>query len=157
MIFSPTDKASFHLLFRNRTFVIIMGIAGICFFGLCSVIFLLNLLGFKGFKRYGLKIDETGITENANNGSILHIPWCDINEVKISSLFNQKFLTIVVKNPADYIDKQGTLAKRKAMQANYNMTGSPINISTNALNTKLGELKAIIETKLKEYKEKTED
>jgi hypothetical protein len=152
MIIKPADENSLNPLFRSKIFVTIIGASCILFFGLGFIIFLLKLLGFK---KYKLIIDDTGITDNSNKGSIGHIPWSDIKEVKINSVVNQKFLTIVVNNPDDYINKQRTLAKRKGMQADFNRTGSPINISTKVLSTKLDKLKATIETKLTEYRTKT--
>ena len=80
MILTPTDDTSINPLFRSRIFVTIMGIVCVLFFGFGFILFLLKLLGFR---KYGLKIDNTGITDNSNKGSIGHIPWSDIKELNV--------------------------------------------------------------------------
>ncbi len=59
---------------------------------------------------------------------------------------------LVVKNPETYSNRQTNAMKRKGMQSNLETFGSPIGISTNALDCKFDELKNIPVRKPAEYK-----
>ena len=150
MIIVPRTDSVFPI-FNNRVITVIFGILDVIFFGLCLFVFVLQIFGYR-LKQGGFKIDNNGITDNSKNSAFGFIPWDDVKDVTITKVFNRKILTIIVHNPQKYIDKQGTIMRRKAMEADYKMTGSPINISTGFLNTSTDKLKRIIEQKFNEYK-----
>lgn len=152
MIIVPRMDSTFSL-FNNRIFVITSGIISILFFGLCSVIFFLQLIGYKHSKK-GIVINQNGINDNSNTNSIGFIPWTDIKEVKINSVLGNNFLTIVVYNPHDYINRQVYLSKRKGMETDLESTGSPINISTGTLNINTQKLYKKIELEFNDFKKK---
>jgi hypothetical protein len=94
-----SKHSSNNRIFGSPTVVVVMGIISILFFG---------TIGFLVLKKMkdntpGLVIDETGITDNASGVAAGHIPWADINEIKITQVFAQKFLMIIVKKPEEYI------------------------------------------------------
>jgi len=150
MIVVPRTYSVFPI-FNNRLIVVIFGTLDIVFFGLCLFVFILQFFGYR-LKQGGFKIDNNGITDNSKNSAFGFIPWDDVKDVTITKVFNRKILTIIVHNPQKYIDRQGTVMRRKAMEVDYKMTGSPINISTGFLNTSTDKLKSIIEKRFNEYK-----
>lgn len=137
-----------HWLFGNPTFIFIVGIASLMFFGLAAVII------FRKFsdKKPGLIINKQGITDNSSGVSAGLIPWTDIQEIRISQVMNQKFLMLIVRNPEFYIEKVTNPLKRNAMKLNYKSYGSPISISANALQTNFDDLQKLLNDKMNEYK-----
>ena len=129
-------------LFGNPALIFLAGIASIIVFGLFGILSLKKLID----KKPGLIIDKTGITDNASGASAGHISWSDITEIKTTQIFNQKFLTIIVRNPNKYIERQTNALKRKNMQMNLSSSGSPINISANTLKCSFDELKTTLQT-----------
>lgn len=129
-------------LFGNPVLIFLAGVASIVVFGLFGV------LGLKkpADKNPGLIIDKTGITDNASGASAGHIPWSDITEIRTTRVFNQKFLTVMVCNPNEYIERQTNALKRKNMQMSCNSNGSPINISANTLQCSFDELQNTLQT-----------
>ncbi|MDE3237138.1 MAG: hypothetical protein KGO81_14395 [Bacteroidota bacterium] len=135
-------------IFGNPTLIFIVGLASILFFGLAAVTI------FRKFsdKKPGLVIDRHGITDNSSGVSAGLIPWTDIQEIKVSQVMNQKFLMFIVSNPQDYLDKVTNPLKRNAMKINYKTYGSPISISSNALQTNFDGLQKLLVEKMNEYK-----
>jgi hypothetical protein len=150
MVLVPWNDSVFPI-FRNRAFVVTVGLFNILFFGVGFLIFIFQLFGYS-FKENKIKIDKTGITDKYRLGSFGHIPWTDIAEIKISTIDDKKYLTILVHNPTAYIDSQRTLSNRKEMEDKYKQTGSPINISSGLFSVGVDKLKMKIETKFIEYK-----
>ncbi len=109
-------------------------------------------------KKPAIIIDDLGILDNSNAQSVgIPIPWSDIvrvHEKKVNAVFgaNQKFVTIILKNPEAYIAMQPNLLKRKGMMLNYKYYGSPIHISSNMLLIKHEDLLKLITQKLKDFK-----
>ena len=102
--------------------------------------------------RPGLVIDDTGLVDNSSGLSAGHVAWADIEGFSVIEIHKQKLIMVHVKNPADYIGRQTSLFRRKSMQANANMYGTPISITTNGLKISFDELLKILVEKLKEKK-----
>jgi hypothetical protein len=146
LLINPPE--SNHWLFGNSTVIIITGLASVIFFGLAAVTI------FRKFsdKNPGLTINRQGIIDNSSGASAGLIPWTDIQEIKISQVMNQKFLMFIVSNPEDYLEKVTNPLKRNAMKINYKTYGSPISISSNALQTNFDDLHKLLINKMNEYK-----
>jgi hypothetical protein len=146
--FLTNPPKSNHWLFGNPTVIFIAGIASVIFFGLVAITI------FRKFsdKKPGLTINRQGIIDNSSGVSAGLIPWTDIQEIKISQVMSQKFLMFIVRNPEDYLEKVTNPLKRKAMKMNYKTYGSPISISSNALQTNFDDLHKLLIDKLNEYK-----
>jgi hypothetical protein len=129
----------------KNTFAIIL----ILFFGPIGMYFLIKKLNDK---RPGLIINETGIYDGLSGVAAGQVLWGDIIEVKITSVFNEKFLLLIVKNPEDYIRRETNMVKRKVMQINHNRNGSPITIPASLIDFKLTDLKITIENRLNKFK-----
>ena len=135
-------------IFGNPTLIFIVGLSSILFFGLVA------LTIFRKFsaKKAGLIISREGITDNSSGVSAGLIPWTDIDDIKISQVMSQKFLLLIVKNPQDYLDKVTNALKKNAMKMNYKTYGSPISISSNALQTNFDDLHKLLLEKMNKYK-----
>ena len=146
--FLTNPPKSNHLLFGNQTVIFITGIASVIFFGLVAITI------FRKFsdKKAGLTINRQGIVDNSSGVSAGLIPWADIQEIKISQVMSQKFLMFIVRNPEDYLEKVKNPLKRNAMKMNYKTYGSPISISSNALQTNFDDLHKLLIDKMNEYK-----
>jgi hypothetical protein len=126
--------------FGNPTVILVTGIASILFFGLCAVYIARKLPDNKP----GLIIDNIGLTDNSSGVSAGQILWSDIENISVIEIHRQKLIMLQVKNPQDYIDKQTSSFKRKMMQMNFSMYGTPLSITSNALQIKFDELLNIL-------------
>ena len=55
-----------------------------------------------------------------------------------------------VKNPQEYIGRQKSLLKRKGMELNYKMYGTPISIAANGLKMPFEELFTLVSVKFQD-------
>ena len=121
VISPPTISNSY---WGNPTKIAIAGYASIVFFGLCAFVLIKKLPDNKP----GLIIDQTGLTDNSSGVSAGQILWTDIENISVIEIHSQKLIMLQVTNPQDYIDKQTSSFKRKMMQLNYKMYGTPLSI-----------------------------
>lgn len=104
-------------------------------------------------KKPGVLVDENGIVDNSTYISVGKIPWSDIESVKPSN-YSSNVITVILKEPAKYIDKQKNPIKKKLLKANYKKNGSPVNIQTLSLNTDNKNLINAINEHLNEFNKK---
>lgn len=130
--------------FGNSNFIFIVGILSVIFFGIIAITIIRKFLD----KKAGLIISKDGLTDNSSGVSAGFIPWSDIQEITVTQVMNQKFLMIIVNNPQYYLDKVTNPIKRSAMKMNYKTYGSPISISSNALQTDFEELYRMLVIKM---------
>lgn len=129
----------------NPTKIAIAGYTSIVFFGLCAIVLVKKLLDNKP----GLIINQTGLTDNSSGVSAGQILWSDIKDISVIEIHRQKLIMLQVKNPQDYIEKQTSDFKRKMMQLNYKMYGTPFSITSNGLKISFDELLSTLIDKLK--------
>ena len=141
VISPPTISNSY---WGNPTKIAIAGYASIVFFGLCAFVLIKKLPDNKP----GLIIDQTGLTDNSSGVSAGQILWSDIENISVIEIHSQKLIMLQVKNPQDYIDKQTSNFKRKMMQLNYKMYGTPLSITSNGLKISFDELLSTLTDKL---------
>jgi hypothetical protein len=111
-------------------------------------------------KRPGIILDNNGITDNSGGLSSLGvIAWNDISTIKeiairqslgIWKITHQKFIGLVFINPASYILQQQNVLKRKEMEYNHKIFGTPVLISSNGLKMNHAELLELFTKKLSE-------
>ena len=145
VISPPTISNSY---WGNQTKIAIAGYASIIFFGLCAFAIIKQLPDEKP----GLIIDQTGLTDNSSAISAGQILWTDIEGITVIEIHRQKLIMLQVTNPQDYIDKQTSGFKRKMMQMNYKMYGTPISITSNGLKITFDTLLSILTDKLRSTK-----
>jgi hypothetical protein len=131
-----------NLIIKNAASVLgsLMGLGGIYFFTK-------KILD----KKPGVIIDNIGIVDNSSGVSIGRIPWSDVMAVDERAVITQKFVTIYLKNPEDYINKETNSIKRKMLKMSFKESGSPVSISANGLKISFNELKKILIQKFKEF------
>ena len=129
-------RPPYHKVVMVRT----VGVAAVLFFG-AAAFFVIRKMGDK---RPGLIVDEQGIYDNTSGTSIGLIRWEDITEIETKDISSTKVLLIHVSNPDAYLDKVSGF-KRKAMQMNYNMYGTPLSITANTLKYKFNALEQLLQ------------
>ena len=134
-----------NLFFGNPVLVLGAGAAGILFFGFVAVKVFPKLTD----KKPGLIIDQEGITDNSSALAAGFIPWSDVDEIRIMEVMNQRFLMVIVNNPEQYINRATNAISRRLASANYSSYGSPISISSHALQMDFDQLHALLSEKMK--------
>ena len=141
VIAPPTIENSY---WGNPNKIAIAGYASITFFGLCAIFLIRKLPDNKP----GLIIDDTGLIDNSSGLSAGQILWSDIENISVVEIHRQKLIMLHVKNPKHYIEKQASLFKRKGMELNSKMYGTPLSISANGLKVSFDTLLATLTDKL---------
>jgi hypothetical protein len=134
-------------MFNDPVFIATTAIICILFFSYASIFFIVRLRANKP----ALILDETGITNYANNISGRHIPWGDIRYIVTNKIFNQLYLIILLHNPEEYISKEPNFIKRKLFSMNYKQYGSPVSIAVNTIQGDLIQLKQLLQEQLSKY------
>jgi len=138
-------------IFSNPITVFIVGLASILFFGVVGFSISRKLFD----KSVGLIISNEGIDDNSSGVSAGFVPWTDVIEIKDTKVANQNIISLIVKNPQDYIDRQKNFMKKKSMQMNYKCYDTVIGISANGLKCNHKELKTMLDAKFEEFKSKS--
>ena len=143
---SIQSNRSFRLFWNNPMYVQAFGLLSIILFGLLAVFLFKKLFD----KKPGLVFTNSGIVDNASAVAAGFIPWSEVIGADIFEMAQQKMLIIKVKDPHKYVDR-GNAVKRKLNQANYNMCGSPIAISANALKINFADLHTLFDQYQRKY------
>jgi hypothetical protein len=148
ILFTISPETFISPIFRNPQKIRLGGIVGVIFFGTVVIYGLRKLLD----KTIGLLVDENGITDNTNASSVGLIVWSDITEIKTEQVMSTKFILIFTNNPDKYLDRFGVF-KRKLMQGNMKMYGTPLSITSNTLKFNFADLEKLLIDKLNEWRE----
>ncbi|RNI23619.1 STM3941 family protein [Rufibacter latericius] len=135
-------------ILRSPQVVRMVGIATILFFGVVGV------YGFRKLfdKKIGLIVDETGITDHTNASSAGLIEWADITEIASEQVMSTRFLLLYTTNPDKYLNRV-TGFKRKLMQGNMKMYGTPLSITSNTVSYDFNELERLLKGRWIEHQE----
>lgn len=136
----------------GRGFILLIGamVTAVAVFSILGIRFLAKE------KDAVLYLSDDGIMDISTGNSIGTILWEDIEEIKVMddiSNLKQKYLVLKLRNPKDYIDREKNGHKRRSMELRLQYYGSPICISTRALNCEFNELKAAVVKKYVAYKQ----
>ncbi len=126
-----------------------VGIASILFFGSTGIYGIKKMFD----KTIGLTIDKNGIFDNTNASSVGLIKWSDITEIKTEQVASTKFLLIYTANPDFYLEKVKGF-KRKLMEGNNRMYGTPLSITSNTLKYNFNDLEKLINDRLDKQRER---
>ncbi|WP_298520246.1 STM3941 family protein [uncultured Kordia sp.] len=124
----------------NASFIKIVGIVSMVFFGLTLAIGIKRIVHTK----LGLIINEKGIMDNSTATSVGFIPWRDITGVQPIKVASTNFLIIHVKNPQNYIDKGKNMLVKQSLKYNLNNHGSPIAIGSTTLSMKFNTIGKLV-------------
>jgi len=84
------------------------------------------------FRKTGLRVSVTGITENLSTFRENHFPWSEMVKIRMARIWFMKYLLIDVLEPQAYIEKQNTL-HRWTMKADLKNFGTPVKIPIHTL------------------------
>ncbi len=132
--------------FRNANVVMtrLVGILGICFFGLIVLTVPRKLFD----KKPGLILDENGIIDNSSMKGFGTILWKDIISIRpIKVTRTTNLLLIFVSNPEKYSENPNFFIQY-LRKVGMKMYGTPITISSNALKCNFTELEGLINERL---------
>ncbi|NDW09755.1 STM3941 family protein [Dysgonomonas sp. 520] len=144
-LFLTADQQTYY----NSIFVKIAGIVGTIFFGFTTVIYITKLFD----KQAGLIIDDMGIIDNSSVSTVGLIEWKDIETIRQVNIMSTKILLIDVSLPAKYLNRVSGL-KRKTMESNMALCGTPLSITPRNLNCKSNELEKLLISELEKRKKK---
>ena len=128
-----------------------ISIIGILFFGLCGIYGLIKLLD----SRPGLVINKEGLLDNSSAVSGHLIRWQDIKGFEVEEIKNTKLLFILVNDPQKFLENASRF-NRFWMKMNLKTYGTPISISSNALQCNFDELLVMIENEMNRFAVKRE-
>ncbi|AUC15769.1 hypothetical protein BTO06_11685 [Tenacibaculum sp. SZ-18] len=136
-IIEPEEFASIRY---PKNIVLLSGIVGVLFFGLCFIF--ISKIVFS--RKTGLIINDDGIIDNSNATSVGLIEWKDITGIKSWKTGSTKVIVILTSEPEKYIERSKNIISKKAMKANNRIYGSPISIISNSLKINFSELEKLI-------------
>jgi cytochrome c biogenesis protein CcdA len=119
-VLKPEKLVSF--LFRNTDIIRVIGILGICFFGIALVFIVIKLLD----KKPGLIINQYGITDNTNSNSFGLIEWNDIVSIENKQVMSTKFLLLHTNKPEKYISRVNNFILKRTVKMNFKTYGTTI-------------------------------
>jgi hypothetical protein len=120
-----------------------IGVIGVLFFSSTGIYGVKKLFDNK----IGLTIDEAGITDHSTATSIGFIPWTDITEIRTEQVMSTKFLLIFTRDPIPFLEKV-TGIRRKLLEANLKMYGTPFSITSNTLQYDFNSLEKLLRERL---------
>ena len=131
---------SYFCTWIQRLDALIVGWAGVLFFGLCFAVILLRFL------RSGpqVMVNEIGIDDRRRKGWGL-MRWSDITEIWVGRMYSQKFLCVEVRD-ADVLVSQRSSLSRKLTKFNQSLGFPAVTISFSGLSPSLQEVLAYIKT-----------
>ena len=94
-------------------------------------------------KKPGIVINKNGIIDYSSRNSIGIIKWDDIEGFEVVKVSSQKFLSIILNNPYEYINKFKSIHRSLAL-FNYKNYNSPLQLNTNTLNIRFNEFTKLV-------------
>ncbi len=88
----------------------------------------------------GLIISREGIIDNSGLVSVGRVSWDDVEGVSSNKVLFSECVSLRVKQPFKFIDRESSLFKRLWLQRENSKLGSPVNISGGGLQIKYKEL-----------------
>jgi hypothetical protein len=122
--------------FLNR----VIAICCMLFFG--AIFITIPLIFFKN--KMGLIIDEQGITDNSSFSSVGLIEWKDIKGIRTVKFQRTKALLIDTNKPKKYINKAESSFKKRLLNSNKRIYGTPLYITSLILNIGFNDLEKIM-------------
>lgn len=126
----------FLVITRSDFIAFIIGIICTFIFGIFFIFFIIRLL----FSKTILTIDSTGFIDCSSfmaKGKIVY--WSEVNDIYISSISGKKFISVILKEPYDYLEKLPYI-KRLMTKANVKLSFDYILITLQATNAKYDDV-----------------
>jgi len=148
-LFIKNPESHVTTLIRSPEMVRIVGIAAVLVFGLCAVFIAIKLFD----KKVGLRIDESGITDNSSATSVGLIDWADIQGIQPIQIASAKMLLIMTDNPEKYVDRAKNVISKHAMKSNLKYYGTPVSVFSNSLKIKFEDLEKLLINEFRKRKQ----
>lgn len=126
----------------------VVAASGLTIFGVFGAYCCIKLFDRKS----GLIIDSMGLIDNSSAIAAGRIEWHEITGIRETAIMGQRFLTIDVVDAEKFLGR-GNSYVRMLNAANARATGSPINISANALQVTFDDLLARLMAAYRRYGE----
>lgn len=133
---------------RNPAVVYVVGIACVCFFGMCLLYGLYKLTD----TNVGLRLDSEGLYDNSNAVSLGLIRWQDITGIETVQVGSTKMLVISISNDEKYINNASNFFVKRLAKMNKKSYGSPVVISSVWLKTDFDSLKSLVKSSWRRFK-----
>lgn len=134
------EEAMTSIMYRNELFNRIIAVSCILFFGAISVT--APIIFFK--KKMGIIINEQGITDYSTFSSIGLIEWKDIKGIRMVDFKKTKALLIDTNKPKKYLDMAKSGFKKRMLNSNNRIYGTPIYITATILDISVTDLESIM-------------
>lgn len=139
----------------HGTFGLVIGIAGLIFFGGGFCILLVMLLkSFFGHKPTLLLTSRSLRIYVPAKGIYLDIVWSDIADFSSFQIHGQKFIRIELHDPDRAIDEEKNRIAKELMRWQMNHFGSPYAITASTININTAELEKLLREYLDASREK---
>jgi hypothetical protein len=96
--------------------------------------------------KYILEINEKGFIDYSSAISAGFVPWNDVKDIYISSVYNQKFISVTFYDLENFLQMLPS-AKRKLVLANIKLSYDPIQINLNSAHAKYEDVLLIMQQK----------
>jgi uncharacterized membrane protein len=136
--------------FGNNYEKIVIGIAGLLFFGFGLIVSFLKLFN----NNSTIEINERGFIINGGVFKSKIFYWKDIDFFNEIIIKNNKFINVALRNPKDYIDTQNYWIKRKFYRIIYATSKTLISITSSNFDIGHQQLLDLLNYKLNQFKEK---
>lgn len=123
---------------------------------ICTIIFVLaaTIVSNKVFKRTpGLQIDNEGITDNSLGVLFPTVSWKEITGIKKMHGAGENFITVMIREPEAYINREANSVKRKMLELNYQSLKTPVNIAVGRLKADADELYKLVISELEKRRQ----
>jgi hypothetical protein len=97
-------------------------------------------------------ISEEDIYDHTGSPADGLINWADVAEIKETQIKGKRYLSIIVKHPQTYIDRQRNPVKRNVLVKLHEAYGSPIQIAADSLDYDFEGLKNLMKTRLEKFR-----
>ncbi|MFT3676537.1 MAG: STM3941 family protein [Chitinophagaceae bacterium] len=106
---------------------------------------------FFQYRKPGLVIDGTGITDQSNYNALGFIPWSDIKGIEKRTLLRRDFLLIRLSDPEKYISRVKNPFSRKSLSTSNRLLGTPLALSVRELNCTFSSLENSVKQAYETY------
>ena len=133
--------------YNSRVFIDVLALTVIVFFGAVGMFSIKKIFDYKP----GLTVNRKGLVDNSSGLSLGTIYWSEVDRIEQIRFGKQKFVSIYLKDPENFLDNKKIL-KKILYRINMKMCGTPATISANNLKTNFTELYSVIERFFREYR-----
>ncbi|WP_426450851.1 STM3941 family protein [Paenibacillus sp. S-38] len=119
--------------------LIVVGAAGIIFFGGCLLYLLSRLIR----RKPSLVIDDEGIMDHSSYTGGGAIRWEQIRDITVYELMGQRFIGLELHDPGSFLEKQSPF-KRVLLRMNRGLVEASVNIPQTGVRMPLDELYAVM-------------